>query len=209
MTLMLKDIFPVKLIFRPTDTFTEIARGRTGWAWPLGIYAAAAIASAALLAAAPPEFLAKAAGGSYISISLNSDKRINPFDLPKLGPNAEGEKVLRSAIVTLLGLMNLLVGTLTPEEDALMDKAIRETYALKDITDDVKTHANPMPTMEDLQNVLDNMQGAESLSQRLSKYTRGTFAGIFNQPTNFELDTGLMVFNIRALGSGLLTISFI
>ena len=145
------------------------------------------------------EALAKAAGGSYISISLNSDKRINPFDLPKLGPNAEGEKVLRSAIVTLLGLMNLLVGTLTPEEDALMDKAIRETYALKDITDDVKTHANPMPTMEDLQNVLDNMQGAESLSQRLSKYTRGTFAGIFNQPTNFELDTGLMVFNIRDL----------
>ncbi|OGB73623.1 conjugal transfer protein TraC [candidate division Kazan bacterium RIFCSPHIGHO2_01_FULL_44_14] len=149
------------------------------------------------------ETLANAIGGSFISISLNSDKRINPFDLPDLGVDADGEKVLRSAIVTLLGLMNLLVGTLTPEEDALMDKALHETYALKDITNDTATHKNPMPTMEDLQNVLDNMQGAESLSQRLSKYTRGTFAGIFNKPTNFDLDTGLVVFNIRDLEDAL------
>ena len=149
------------------------------------------------------EALAKAVGGSYIAISLNSDKRINPFDLPDMGPEADGEKVLRSAIIALLGLMNLLVGTLTPEEDALMDKAIHETYALKDITNDIATHKNPMPTMADLQQVLDNMQGAESLSQRLSKYTRGTFAGIFNQPTNFELDKGLVVFNIRDLEEAL------
>ena len=149
------------------------------------------------------EALAKAVGGSYIAISLNSDKRINPFDLPDMGPEADGEKVLRSAIIALLGLMNLLVGTLTPEEDALMDKAIHETYALKDITNDIATHKNPMPTMADLQQALDNMQGAESLSQRLSKYIRGTFAGIFNQPTNFELDKGLVVFNIRDLEEAL------
>ncbi len=149
------------------------------------------------------EALAKAVGGSYIAISLNSDKRINPFDLPDMGPEADGEKVLRSAIIALLGLMNLLVGTLTPEEDALMDKAIHETYALKDITNDIATHKNPMPTMADLQQVLDNLQGAESLSQRLSKYIRGTFAGIFNQPTNFELDKGLVVFNIRDLEEAL------
>ncbi|MFH0905526.1 MAG: ATP-binding protein [bacterium] len=149
------------------------------------------------------ETLANAIGGSFISISLNSEKRINPFDLPNLGEDSNGEQTLRSAVVTLLGLANLMLGKLTPEEDAIMDKAIRETYALKDITADVKTHKNPPPTMEDLQNVLDNMQGADSLSQRLSKFTRGTFAGILNQPTNFELDRGLMVFNIRDLEESL------
>lgn len=147
--------------------------------------------------------LADAVGGSYVSISLNSDKRINPFDLPDLGEDASGEKVLRAAVITLLGLMNLLLGKLNPEEDALLDKAIRETYALKDITDDTKTHKNQPPTMEDLQSVLDNLVGAESLSQRLSKYTQGTFSGIFNKPTNFELDRGLLVFNIRDLEESL------
>src|SRR5690606_38578529 len=149
------------------------------------------------------ETLANAVGGSYISISLNSDKRINPFDLPNLGASADGEKVLRSAIITLLGLMNLMLGKLTPEEDALMDKAIRETYALKDITSDIKTHTNQVPTMSDLQSVLGNMTGAESLAQRLSKYTNGTFSGVFDKPTNFEMDKSLMVFNIRDLEDSL------
>lgn len=149
------------------------------------------------------ETLANAVGGSYISVSLNSDKRINPFDLPDLGESADGEKVIRSAIITLLGLMNLLLGKLSPEEDALMDKAIRETYALRDITADVKTHKNQPPTMSDLHNVLTNMTGADSLAQRLSKYTQGTFSGIFDKPTNFELDKSLVVFNIRDLEDSL------
>jgi conjugal transfer ATP-binding protein TraC len=147
--------------------------------------------------------LADAVGGSYVSVSLNSDKRINPFDLPNLGAEADGEKILRSAIIALLGLMNLMLGKLSPEEDALMDKAIRETYALKDITEDIKTHVNPAPLMSDLQSVLANMAGAESLSQRLSKYTQGTFSGIFDKPTNFELDKSLSVFSIRDLEDSL------
>ena len=143
--------------------------------------------------------LTQAIGGSYLSVSLNSDKRINPFDLPNLGADADGEQNLRSAIITLLGLMNLMLGQLTPEEDALMDRAIRETYASRDITTDIKTQKNPAPTMGDLFNVLKNMQGGESLAQRLDKYVSGTFAGIFNQPTNFDLENGLVVFNIRDL----------
>ncbi|MFH0912301.1 MAG: DUF87 domain-containing protein [Patescibacteria group bacterium] len=143
--------------------------------------------------------LANAVGGSYLSVSLNSEKRINPFDLPNLGPNADGEQNLRSAIISLLGLMNLMLGELTPEEDSLMDRAIRETYASRDITTDIKTQTNPAPTMGDLYNVLKNMAGADSLAQRLDKYVSGTFSGIFNQPTNFNLDNGLVVFNIRDL----------
>lgn len=147
--------------------------------------------------------LAQAVGGSYLSVSLNSEKRINPFDMPNLGPNADGVANLRSSIISLLGLMNLMLGKLTHEEDALMDRAIRETYALKDITKDVKTQKNPPPTMQDLHNVLQNMKGANSLAQRLDKYVSGTFAGIFNKPTNFDIDKGLMVFNIRDLEESL------
>ncbi|MBN2585060.1 ATP-binding protein [Patescibacteria group bacterium] len=149
------------------------------------------------------EALSRAVGGSYLSVSLNSDKRINPFDLPDLGPNADGEKNLRGAIIALLGLMNLMLGELTPEEDALMDRAIRETYASRDITTDVTSQKNPAPTMEDLYNVLKNMAGAESLAQRLDKYVTGTFAGVFNKPTNFDLDRGLVIFNIRDLEESL------
>jgi len=147
--------------------------------------------------------LAKAVGGSYLSVSLNSEKRINPFDLPDLGPDADGSINLRSAIISLLGLMNLMLGKLTHEEDAIMDRAIREAYALKDITEDVKSQKNPPPTMQDLHDVLKNMKNAGSLAQRLEKYVSGTFSGIFNEPTNFDLDKGLMVFNIRDLEDSL------
>lgn len=149
------------------------------------------------------EALATAVGGSYISVSLNSDKRINPFDLPNLGADADGEKILRASVITLMGLMNLMLGTLTPEEEALMEKALMETYALRDITSDIKTHANPMPTMIDLHSVLTNITGGESLALRLTKYTTGTFSGVFNQPTNFDIDRGLMVFSIRDLEDAL------
>lgn len=147
--------------------------------------------------------LAKAVGGSYLSVSLNSKKRINPFDLPNIRSDTDGEDNLRSVIIALLGLMNLMLGKLTPEEDAVMDKAIREAYALKDITSDIKSQKNQPPTMEDLHNVLQNMKGAESLAQRLEKYVHGTFAGIFNKPTNFDLDKGMVVFNIRDLEESL------
>lgn len=143
--------------------------------------------------------LTKAVGGSYLSVSLNSEKRINPFDLPDLGADADGEQNLRSAIISLLGLMNLMLGELTPEEDSTMDRAIRESYAMRDVTSDIKSQKKAPPTMEDLFNVLKNMAGAESLAQRLDKYVTGTFAGIFNKPTNFNLDNGLVVFNIRDL----------
>jgi len=149
------------------------------------------------------ETLAGAVGGSYVPISLNSDKRINPFDLPNLGDKADGDKILRGSIITLMGLLNLMLGTLTPEEEATMEKALTQTYALRDITTDIRTQTNPAPTMQDLYSVLSNMTGAESLALRLTKYTTGTFAGIFNQPTNFELDRGLMVFSIRDLEDAL------
>lgn len=147
--------------------------------------------------------LAEAVGGSYLEISLGSAKRINPFDLPKTRVGSSGEEdeedVLKSHTGTLSSLIRLMVGGVSPEEDAIIDTAIRETYALKDITDDPETHKNPPPTLSDLVSVLQNIRGSESLVQRLTKYTEGTFAGLFNQPTNFELKGGFTVFSVRDL----------
>lgn len=144
--------------------------------------------------------LCEAVGGSYLPMSLNSPQHINPFDLPKKTDAEEsGEDILRNAVVTLKGLIALMIGSLTPEEDAILDKALYETYALKDITIDVESHKNPSPLMIDLHNILSNMTGAESIASRLQKYTEGTFAGLFNKPTNFELDRGFVVFSIRDL----------
>ncbi|MEK9155827.1 MAG: DUF87 domain-containing protein [Patescibacteria group bacterium] len=146
--------------------------------------------------------LCDAIGGSYLDISLNSDKRINPFDLP-LNPKAEanetGEDVLRSNIASLHGLINLMGGGLSPEEDAIVDKALYETYALKDITADPESQKNEPPLLQDFYNVLGNMQGTDSLRAKLSKYTEGSFASLYNQPTNFELKPGMVVFSVRDL----------
>jgi len=144
--------------------------------------------------------LCEAVGGSYFHMSLSSPQRINPFDLPKaMSVEETGEDILRSAVVGIKSLLALMIGEITPEEDAILDKAIYESYALKDITIDPETHKNPAPLMEDLQNVLANMTGAESLEKRLDKYTEGTFAGLFNKPTNFDLEKGFIVFSIRDL----------
>jgi conjugal transfer ATP-binding protein TraC len=151
------------------------------------------------------EKLAEAVGGSYLEINLNSPKRINPFDLPITvpGSDSEEEDLLRSNITTLHGLIRLMAGGLTAEEDAILDKALYEAYALKDITTDPTTQQNPPPVMSDLVAVLGNMQGAENLILRLGKYVDGTFASLFNQPTNFKLSGGLVVFSVRDLEESL------
>lgn len=147
------------------------------------------------------QVLCEAVGGSYLEINLNSEKRINPFDLPhpKKEIDQSGDDVLRSTITDLHGLISIMVGGLTPEEDSILDKALYETYAIKDITTDPATQYNESPLMSDLVSVLVNMPGTTSLVQRLAKYTEGTYAGLFNQPTNFSLDEGFVVFSIRDL----------
>lgn len=144
--------------------------------------------------------LCEAVGGSYLTISLNAQNRINPFDLPHSDKSTDsGEDVLRSTISSVHGLINLMVGGLSPEEDAVVDKAIYETYAIKDITIDPESQKNEPPILSDFHNVLSNMQGTESLRARLSKYVDGTFSNLFNQPTNFELKPGFVVFSVRDL----------
>jgi conjugal transfer ATP-binding protein TraC len=143
------------------------------------------------------EYLADAVGGRYFNISLSSEHHINPFDLPVPREDESGSDILRSNIVSLVGLFRIMFGGLTPEEDAIIDRAITETYALKDITADSDFSQIEPPLLSDFEMVLAGMEGSESLVQRLSKYTKGTWAGFLNQPTNVDLNKRLVVFSVR------------
>lgn len=143
------------------------------------------------------EYLSEAAGGRHFDISLTSEHHINPFDLPQIREDESPADVLRSHIVELVGLFRIMFGGLTAEEDALIDRAITETYALKDITPDTDFGSVEPPLMSDFELVLSGIDGTESLVNRLTKYTKGTWAGFINRPTNVDIDTKFIVFSIR------------
>ena len=162
--------------------------------------------------------LSEAVGGSYIHLSLNSDTRVNPFDLPRVVDSDDGESTdaLRANLVTLHGLMRLMLGAgqvaasgdvvniLSPSEEADLDQALIDTYARVGITSDPLTHNTPPPVMSDLHDTLAHMGGnGPQLAQRLKQYTTGTFAGIFSQQSNVEINNHMVVFNIRDLEDAL------
>ena len=151
--------------------------------------------------------LCDAVGGAYIRLSLNSDVRINPFDLPKVVDAEDANDALRSNLVTLHGLFRLMLGSatgggaiLTPNEEADLDQALIDTYARAGITNDPLTHNSTPPTIINLFDTLLHMGGTgPNLAQRLRKYTTGTFAGIFSQQSNIDINNQMVVFNIRDL----------
>jgi len=156
--------------------------------------------------------LAEAVGGSYIRLSLNSNVRINPFDLPRVIDSDEADDALRANLVTLHGLLRLMLGgaqmsaaggmmpALNPAEEADLDQALIDTYARAGITSDPLTHNSIPPTINDLYETLLHMGGSgPQLAQRLRKYTSGTFAGIFSQQSNVDINNEMVVFNIRDL----------
>jgi len=159
--------------------------------------------------------MCEAVGGAYVRLSLNSPTRINPFDLPKVVDSEEADNALRSNLITLHGLLRLMMGgaqtqmlggnsaltpALSPSEEADLDAALIETYARAGITNDPLTHTGTPPTIADLYDTLLHMGGTgPQLAQRLRKYTTGTFAGIFSQQSNIDINNPLVVFNIRDL----------
>ena len=143
------------------------------------------------------EYLAEATGGKYFNISLNSEHHINPFELPPPREDESPADILRSNTINLVGLFRILLGGLTAVEDAIIDRAVTETYALKDITPESDFSKIEPPLLSDFELVLAGMQGAESLVQRLSKYTHGTWAGFINQPSNVDINANFIVFSLR------------
>jgi len=141
--------------------------------------------------------MAEATGGRYFNISLNSEHHINPFDLPIPREDEAPSDVLRSNIVHLVGMFRIMLGGLTPQEDAIVDRAITETYALKDITPNSNFSNIEPPLLSDFELVLSGMNGSEALVQKLSKYTKGTWAGFINKSTNVDINKKFVVFSVR------------
>ena len=149
-------------------------------------------------------YLTEAVGGTFIKISLNSNQHINPFDLPVPRADENPADLIKSNIADLLSMLKLMLqggneeDKFHAEEEAILDRALYETYASKDITLETKDYTNKqIPTLSDLENILNNMQGGESLAIRLSKYTTGSFSGFVNEPTNINFNNQLVVFNTR------------
>jgi len=143
------------------------------------------------------EYLAEAVGGRYFNISLSSDHHINPFDLPIPREDETAADVLRSNIINLVGLFRLMLGGLTPEEDSMVDRAISETYAMKDITPDSDFSNIEPPLLSDFEMVLSGMEGSDSVVQRLIKYTRGSWSTFLNRPSNVDINKKFVVFSVR------------
>ncbi len=153
------------------------------------------------------EYLAEATGGRFFNISLSSAHHINPFDLPAPQEDEAPEDVLRSHIIELIGLFRLMLGGLSPEEETVIDQALHEVYALKDITGDVDFRDMEPPLLSDFEMVLAGMEGSSSLISRLQKYTSGTWSGFMNQATNVDINQKFVVFSLRDMEDELKTVA--
>lgn len=144
--------------------------------------------------------LAESVGGSFFKISLTSENQINPFDIPIVPKGEDPADVFKSHVLNLAGLIKLMLGLITPEEDAILDRAITATYESRDITPDRKdfTEVEP-PLLSDLQIVLESTEGGRGLAKRLEKFTKGSYAGFVNRPTNIDIKNRLIVFSVRDL----------
>ncbi len=144
------------------------------------------------------EYLAESVGGRYFDISLNSNHHINPFDLPTIGEDESIGEVLRSNIISLVGLLRVMLGGLTPEEDAIVDRALTETYAIKDITEETQSlEGLDFPLLSDFADVLSGIEGSQNIQQRLSKYIDGVWSGFIGKPSNVDINRKLICFSIR------------
>jgi len=153
------------------------------------------------------EHLAEAAGGRFFNISLSSSHHINPFDLADPQDDEEPADILRSHIIELIGLFRIMLGGLSPEEETIIDQALHEVYALKDITDDANWTGMEPPLLSDFEMVLAGMEGSSSLISRLQKYTSGTWSGFMNQPTNVDINQKFIVFSLRDMEDELKTVA--
>lgn len=145
------------------------------------------------------ERLARALGGSFFRIALGSPDRINPFEIPPIGEGESPAEVLRSHTLSLIGLLKVMLGDLKPEEEVVLDQALQQTYAARDILPEKPFVGKEPPLMSDLESVLEEMEGGKDLAFKLYKYTKGTFAEFLNHPTSVSMDNRFVVFSIRDL----------
>ena len=144
--------------------------------------------------------LAESVGGSFFKISLTSESQINPFDIPIVPKGEDPADIFKSHILNLTGLIKLMLGAVTPEEEALLDSAIIATYESRNITPDQPNFMElEAPLLEDFQTVLESTEGGKNLAKRLERFTKGSYAGFTNKATNVDIKNRLIAFSVRDL----------
>lgn len=143
--------------------------------------------------------LADALGGNFFRIAIDSKDHLNPFDILSVAEDEEPSSAFRQHVLDLIGLIKVMIGELSPEQEAIVDQGIRQTYASRDITPETPFFGKEPPILEDLETVLLSMEGGKEIADKLYKYTKGTFAGFINQPTTIDVTNRLAVFSIRDL----------
>jgi type IV secretory pathway VirB4 component len=148
--------------------------------------------------------LCDAVGGEYINFGFNAPSRINPFDLSALTANSD-ENELNLKILSLHSLFKVIMGNLTPGEEAILDRALVQTYKMKGITLEPSTQKKDPPLMEDLYKALIGMEDpvSRSMADRIEKFVKGSFRGIIDQPSNVNLKNPFTVFSVRDLEDSL------
>lgn len=153
--------------------------------------------------------LCNTVGGNFITFSSRSQNKLNPFDLSL--SVEENEDVLDSKITILHALIKLMIGELSPTEDATLDRALTETYRIKGITKDPETQVrNEPPLMEDLYKILQGSNEADArlLTDKLERYVKGSLSGIFNSQSNISIDSKMTVFSVQDLEDVLKPLAF-
>lgn len=155
------------------------------------------------------KMLCEAVGGDFISFSANSQSRINPFDLSNIA--VEGENELGQKILSLHTLLKLIFKEMTSTEEAILDRALIETYRIKGITPDPETQmSKEPPVMEDLYKVLlgADEPEAKNMAERLERYIKGSLTGIFDSQSTVNLNSKMTVFSTKNLEDILRPIAF-
>jgi type IV secretory pathway VirB4 component len=145
------------------------------------------------------EELSKKVGGEYINFTFGGESKINPFDLSTL--YEEGENELGQKILSLHGLLKVMLGEMTAQQEALLDRSLVATYKAKGITPDPATQTNEPPLMEDLYKTLIGMENkdADDLAARLEKFITGSFRGILDKPSNIDITNQFTVFSVKEM----------
>ncbi len=145
------------------------------------------------------EDLCTMVGGEYINFTFGSEAKINPFDLSQV--YEEGQNELGQKILSLHGLLKVMLGEMTAEQDALLDRALIATYKAKGITPDPATQKNTPPLMEDLYKTIIGMENeeADDVAARLEKFITGSFRGIFDQASNVDIKNEFTVFSVKEM----------
>jgi len=143
--------------------------------------------------------LTEAVGGEFISFGFGSQAKINPFDLSTVF--SEGENELGLKILSLHSLFKVIMGAMTPTEEAILDRALILTYKMKGITPEPASQKKEAPLMEDLYKALNGMEesAARGLADRIEKFVKGSFVGIFDQRSNIDIKNPFTVFSLKDL----------